>query len=202
MTFKLNPFQEKVLSSESRITILTTQPGAGLTTALLLKGIQDSLESKKAFVIFVTHNGDKSAEFYAKNISVAHPDVKVSAKSKIITVRVGKKKVKIKCMSDASLILSKYVPVVCIDSSRTGDLQTLSLLAGKLNIGGNGNYFKDNSQLSWLKNLEDSQKWLINVVKGSTVDNLCNLTPSYWGSLQMLSKKEPMFNNSFTLKDW
>lgn len=200
MTFKLNPFQEKVLSSESRITILSTEPGAGLTTALLLKGIQDSLEFKKPFVIFVTHCGDKSADFYAKNLAGCYPDVKVSKESKIITVKVGKKKVKIKCISDASLILSKYVPVVCVDSSRTGDLLTLSLLSGKLNVGGNGNYFKDNDQLTWIKNLESSQKWLVDVIKGETKDDICNLDPYYICSLQMLSKKYPMFDNSFTLK--
>ena len=202
MTFKLNPFQEKVLSSGSRITILTAEPGAGLTTALLLKGIQDSLEFKKPFVIFVaSYHGNNFADFYAKSILQYYPEVKVSNKSNIITVKVGKKKVKIKCVADASSLLSQYVPVFCIDGSRTGNLLTLSLMSGKLNIGGNGSYFRDNNQLTWIKNLESHQKWLIGVVKGDTKDNLKNLGAAYCQALQELPESYPIFDNSFTLKD-
>lgn len=200
MTFKLNLFQEQVLSSESRVTILSTQPGAGLTTALLLKGIKDSLEFHKPFMFFVTHLGNKSAEYYAKILSSFYTDVKVSNKSKIITVKIGNRKVKIKCLSDASEISSKFIPVICIDSSRTGDLFSLFLISGKLNFGGNGNYFNENLQTEWLKSLENSQKDLVTIVRGSTIDNLQNLGSAYYQTLQQLPENHPMFDNSFTLK--
>ena len=48
-----NKMQQQVLNSQARLTVVTAEPGAGATYALLIKAVGECRESDKLVTLFV-----------------------------------------------------------------------------------------------------------------------------------------------------
>lgn len=100
-----NKLQHEVLNTDSRIAVVTVQPGAGATTALVLKAIKKCTESQSTCSLFVPTPHHAIAEGGVVSIikSFVGDSVRFSQKSLIFTFPNNSKLKILSCSGDWSL---------------------------------------------------------------------------------------------------
>lgn len=120
--------QQKVLDSESRITVITAQPGAGSTTAVLLKVYAEAKKHETKFGVFYVVS-DSHLPYCVETLKKMFKGGRWSPDSKIYTT---KDRVKIK-ISQWFDITHKFIPVVGFDLNRHNEtLEEALISAGKI----------------------------------------------------------------------
>lgn len=114
-----NKLQTEVLKSKERITVVTAEPGAGATTALVLKAIQACHERQIncSFFVPTQFNATRDGGVVSYIFQYIDPTVRFSHKSLIFTFHNGSKLKIVPCDSGLELTMSLSGDLMLFDSN-------------------------------------------------------------------------------------
>lgn len=114
-----NKLQTEVLKSKDRITVVTAEPGAGATTALVLKAIQACQERQIncSFFVPASFNATRDGGVVSYIFQYIDPTVRFSNKSLIFTFHNGSKLKIVPCDSELEQTMSLSRDFMLFDSN-------------------------------------------------------------------------------------
>ena len=114
-----NKLQTEVLKSKERITVVTAEPGAGATTALVLKGVQACHERQIncSFFVPTQFNATRDGGVVSCIFQYIDPTVRFSHKSLIFTFHNGSKLKIVPCDSELEQTMSLSRDLMLFDSN-------------------------------------------------------------------------------------